>query len=104
MTHYYTDYNVSVTADTKILSSEYEPKYGIEDISIIHIYVTPDDAGVLTMVRTKDSTDYDEKMNAGTPLVAGCAYLFSMLISEDSINLKYSASTTFQYLQIREDL
>jgi len=104
MTEYYTDYNVSVTADTAILGSNYTPKYGIEDISIVYIYVTPEDAGVLSIVRTKDSTDYVEKLNAGNSLVADCAYLFSILISDDEINLKYSVDTTFKYMQIREVL
>lgn len=104
MTHYYTEYNVSVTADTKILDTNYTPKYGIEDISIINIYVTPEDTGVLSVVRIKDSVEYDEKLNSGTALLADCAYLFSLLISEDEINLKYSATTTFKYLQIREEL
>lgn len=104
MTDYYTDYNVTVTANTAIMDSNYISKYNIENISILYIYVTPEDVGVLSIVRTKDGSDYVEMLNSGNELVAGCGYLFSILISNDEINIKYSQNTTFKYLQIREVL
>jgi hypothetical protein len=69
---------------------------------MVYLWVTPEDAGVLTIVRTKDEVDYEEILNSGCTLEAGCAYMFPIMISEDSINLKYSVNTTFKYMQIRE--
>ena len=96
------EYGSEVTADTEIFSEPFTSGYNLTEISVVYLWVTFEDAGILTLVRTKDSVDCEEKLNSGCTLEAGCAYMFPIMISEDSLNLKYSVSTTLIYLQMRE--
>lgn len=104
MNDYYSDYEVDVIADIAILTENFTSKYSIEDRSYVNIFISPQDAGVLSYTRINGENFSEDKLNEGIALVAGCAYIFTIMISEDEINLKYSVDTTFSYLQLREVL
>lgn len=95
-------YNVSVTANNKILSSDFVSGYNKTDYSIIYLWVTFQNEGVLKIVRTKNGTEYEEILNSGCSLQPNCAYLFPIMITEDAINIKYSVNSTLSYYQMRE--
>lgn len=95
-------YNQSATADTAIFDAGFSSGYLMSDISVVYLWITPQAAGVLTLIRTKGETDYEEKLNSGCTLEANCAYMFPIMISEDTLNIKYSVDTTMTYVQFRE--
>jgi hypothetical protein len=58
---------------------------------VFRIYITPSIAGVLSLARTSGGVTVTELLNAGTALVAGAAYIFSIVVnSNEYINLRYS--------------
>jgi len=95
-------YNQSATANNAILDTGFSSGYLMTDISIVYLWITPQNAGVLTLIRTKDEVEYEEKLNSGCTLEANCAYMFPIMISEDTLNIKYSVDTTMTYIQFRE--
>lgn len=96
------EYGLNVIADTNILTDSFKSGYGLTDVSVVYLWVTFENSGILTLVRTTNEVDYEEKLNSGCALEANCAYMFPIMISEDSLNLKYSVDTIATYLQLRE--
>lgn len=103
MVEYYIGKNIPVVANTDIMAENYIPKFGLEDITIMCIYVVPQDSGILSFNRIYDDADHIEILNADNALIAGCAYMFTILLSDEEVNIRYSVDTTFDYIQLREE-
>jgi len=96
--------NVSISANTNILSSSITPSLATSTSpSIFRIYVAFDTIGVLSIVRTKGSITVVEQLNGGNALNANASYMFDIPVEyEESINLQYSVNTTLLVLKVIE--
>ena len=93
-------FNVSITANNDILSSDITP-YTVP--SYLRIYATFDTAGVLTLRRTNGGTTISENLNSGNSLVANAAYVFDVITDdEETYNLQYSVNATLLKLIVLE--
>jgi len=74
------------------------------DPGVLRIYVCMSIAGVLAVNRTYGGSGRLELLNSGVALVAGAAYMFTVVYrSLETINLQYSTTTgTIYKLQIDE--
>lgn len=94
------EHNVSVTADTDILSSEITPS---NTPCMFRIMVCLNTAGVLSAMVTKADSTQQLKFNAASNLVADAVYMFDLLVHDgDSINFQHSAAATLKVLRVQE--
>lgn len=93
-------HNVSVTADTNILSSEITPT---NPPCLFRIMICLNTAGVLSAMVTKSDSEQQLKFNAASNLVAHTVYMFDLLVHDgDSINFQHSADATLKVLRVQE--
>jgi hypothetical protein len=93
-------FNTPVSANINIFPSNLAPTYSP---TTFRIYASFNASGVLTVVRTKDTTTVSEQLNGGNALNANCAYIFDILVeSGESINLQYSIAATVLSLKVVE--
>ena len=94
------EHNVSVTADTDILSSDLTPT---NTPCLFRVLVAFDTAGVFSAKITKSDDSQTTKFNEANNLVADAAYMFDLLVHEgDSINFQHSADATLKVLRVQE--
>ena len=92
--------NVSVSANNNILSSSITPSYGP---SVLRVQASFNASGVLSIVRTKDTTTVAEQLNSGNALTSNSVYVFDVIVeSGELINLQYSVNATLLRLIIVE--
>jgi len=93
-------HNVSVTADTNILSSEITPT---NTPCLFRIMVCLNTAGVLSAMVTESDSEQQLKFNAASNLVAHAVYMFDLLVHDgDSVNFQHSADATLKVLRVQE--
>jgi hypothetical protein len=93
-------FNTAISANTNMFASSLTPTYSP---SLFRIYVCFNAAGVLSLMRTKDTTTVAEQFNAGNDLTANAAYLFDVLVEGgESINLQYSVAATALCVKVYE--
>jgi len=93
-------FNTAVTASTNIFASDLTPSYSP---TLFRIYCCFDTAGVLSVIRKKDTTTVTEQLNSGNSLNANAAYMFDILVEEgENINLQYSVDATCLVLKVVE--
>jgi len=93
-------HNVSVTADTDILSSEITPT---NTPCLFRIMVCLNTAGVFSAMVTKADSTQQLKFNAASNLVADSVYMFDLLVHDgDTVNLQHSADATLKVLRVQE--
>jgi len=93
-------FNQSVTAGANILSSGLSPS---NSPTVFRIYACFDTSGVLSVVRTKDTTTVTEQLNGGSSLSANSSYIFDIIVeSDETINLRYSVNATCLILKVVE--
>lgn len=93
-------HNVSVTANTNILSLEMTPT---NTPCMFRIMVCLDTAGVLSAMVTKSDSEQQLKFNAASNLVAHAVYMFDLLVHDgDTVNLQHSADATLKVLRVQE--
>ena len=94
------EHNVSITADTDILSSDITPT---NTPCLFRALVAFDTAGVFSAKITKSDDSQTTKFNEANNLVADAAYMFDLLVHEgDSINFQHSANATLKVLRVQE--
>lgn len=96
------DYGVSVIADTNIFTIPFTSGYPLKDYSIVYLWITLQNDGVLTLVRTNGEDEYEEILNNGCTIPANTAFMTTIMLSEETLNLKFSTDTTVSYYQMRE--
>lgn len=102
MVDYLVRHDLPANAGADILSEPFVSRYQSTERSMVIIQFEAQDTGVLSYTRTDGAYTATSKLNGGEALVADCAYMFTIMLSEEEINLQYSADTTVSYLQIRE--
>ena len=68
--------NASITANTNILSEDITPS---KSPSILRVQAAFNAEGVLSVVKTKDTTTIEEKLNGGQALSANSLYILSLI-------------------------
>lgn len=98
--------NLSVIANAKFLGSDISPS---TPDSWVTITIIPVDAGKLTVVHDNGTNEDDGILNDDTELKAGAEYSFSVPVPtnpttnvKESVNFKFSATTTLTKLIIAE--
>ena len=93
-------FNDGVTADTDIFDPVLSPT---NSPTVFRIYACFVLAGKLTVRRTSGGTTVSEILNVDAELVAEAAYLFDIFVEEgETINLRYSVTTTARALKVVE--
>lgn len=93
-------HNVSVTADTDILSSKITPS---NTPCLFRIMVCLNTAGVFSAMITKSDSEQQLKFNAAGNLTADAVYIFDVLVhSGDSVNFQHSTNATLKVLRVQE--
>lgn len=93
-------HNVSVTADTDILSADLTPT---NTPCLFRIMACLGTAGVFSAMVTKADSQQQLKLNAATNLVADAPYMFDLLVHDgDSVNFQHSAGATLKVLRVQE--
>jgi len=93
-------HNVSVTADTDILSRDLTPA---NTPCLFRIMVCLGTAGVFSSMVTKDDNEQQLKFNSAGNLVADAVYIFDILVhSGDTVNFQHSADATLKVLRVQE--
>lgn len=93
-------HDVSVTADTNILSSALAPS---NPPCLFRIMVCLDTAGVFSAMVTKDGSTQQLKFNSASNLTADAVYIFDILVHDgDTVNFQHSATATLKVLRVQE--
>jgi len=93
-------HNVSVTANTDILSEDLTPTNAP---CLFRVMVCLNSAGVFSAMVTKSDSEQQLKLNAAGNLVADAAYMFDLLVHDgDLINFQHSADATLKVLRVQE--
>jgi len=96
------EHNLSVTADTDILSATIAPGGG-RDCVIFRIQVCCDTAGVFSARITKSAVTVTAQFNSGANLTADSLYLFDMLVhAGDTVQFRHSATGIMLVLRVQE--
>lgn len=94
------EHNLSVTADTDILSQDITPS---NTPCLFRIMVCLNTAGVFSAMVTYSGSEQKLKLNAGVNLAADATYMFDILVhSGDSVNFQHSATATLKALRVQE--
>jgi len=94
-------FNTAKAANTPFFSDDIDPFNVADTPCLIRIYVTLNTQTVLSLTRTRETTTVSEKLNGGSQLSAGCAYIFDAAASDNEIiNLTADADTTVLKLSI----
>jgi len=94
------EHNLSVTADTDILSQALAPT---NTPCLFRIMVCLNTAGVFSAMVAKCGNEQKLKLNAGVNLAADAAYMFDILVhSGDTVNFQHSAAATLKALRVQE--
>lgn len=93
-------HNVSITANTDILSSDLTPT---NTPCLFRIEVCLNAAGVFSAMVTKADSTQQLKLNSASNLAADAVYMFDILVhSGDSVNFQHSANATLKVLRVQE--
>jgi hypothetical protein len=97
-------FNQSVTANTNIFSSNLTPSLATaNNPSYFRISACFNTSGVLSVVKTKGSTNVTMQLNSGNALNANALYTFNIAVeSGESVNLQYSVNATALELKVLE--
>ena len=94
-------FNTAKTANTPFFTDDLDPFNVADTPCLIRIYVTLSTQAVLSLTRTRETTTVTEKLNGGSQLSAGCAYIFDTAASDNEIlNLVTDADTTILKLSV----
>lgn len=94
-------FNAERTAGTPFFTSDIDPLNVAEVPCLIRIYVTLNTSATLSLTRTVNTATVTEKLNGGTPLTTGCAYIFDSAASEDEIiNIVADADLTILKISV----
>ncbi|MBA7591253.1 hypothetical protein ES708_33405 [subsurface metagenome] len=94
------EHNLSVTADTNILSQSLTP---LNTPCLFRIMVCLGTAGVFSAMVTKADSTQQLKFNSASNLTADAVYIFDILVnSGDTVNFQHSATATLKVLRVQE--
>ena len=94
-------FNTAKAANTPFFSDDIDPFNVADTPCLIRIYVTLNTQTVLSLTRTRETTTVSEKLNGGSQLSVGCAYIFDAAASDnENINLVADADTTVLKLSV----
>lgn len=90
----------AIAADSDILSSPAEPE---RTPCLFRVMACFDAAGALSAVVTNGGDSQIVKLNSGNDLTASGLYIFDLLLDDgDSVNFRYSVTTTLKVLRLQE--
>jgi hypothetical protein len=93
-------FNTAVLADTNFLSSDLSPT---NTPTLFRIYICLSTSGVFSVRRSKGGVTVAENLNSGNPLLAGCAYMFDILVdSGETVNFQTTVAGTVLKLSVIE--
>lgn len=94
-------FNLPKVAGVPFFDDDIDPFDVADTPCLVRIYVVLSTSAVLSLTRTRGTTTISEKLNGGTPLSAGCAYIFDTAASDDEkINLVADVNTTILKISI----
>jgi hypothetical protein len=97
-------FNQWISANINIFPYDLTPSFATEtNPSYFRIFACFDTSGVLSVVKTRDTTTIIMQLNGGGALSANCMYAFDIIVeSGESVNLQYSADAAALDLKVVE--
>jgi len=95
-----TEFNKAVSGNTNVFATDLAPTY---EVGIFRIAVAVSPAAIIRVRITRNKVSKDLDLNAGAALTANALYAFDVPVRKgDKINIRFSTTTTIQYLTIDE--